>query len=69
MTSIEIKGEEVIYEEHFYFCSNADKDENEFETGAMTNQNLLNARNEYRINMGLLTSDEIVAIRDSYGLS
>lgn len=69
MTSIEIKGEEVIYEEHFYFCSNADKDENEFETGAMTNQNLLNARNAYRINMGLLTSDEIVAIRDSYGLS
>lgn len=35
----------------------------------MTNENLLNARNAYRVKMGLLTSDEIVAIRESYGLS
>ena len=48
---------------------NADEDENEFETGTMTNENLLNARNAYRVKMGLLTSDEIVAIRESYGLS
>lgn len=68
-TTITIKGEEIAYEERFYFCANADKDENEFETGAMTNENLLNARNAYRIKMGLLTSDEIVAIRESYGLS
>ena len=45
VTSIVIKGEEVTYEERFYFCVNADEDENEFETGAMTNENLLNARN------------------------
>lgn len=68
-TTITIKGEEVTYEERFYFCANADEDENEFETGAMTNENLLNARNAYRVKMGLLTSDEIVAIRESYGLS
>lgn len=68
-TTIIIKGEEVTYEERFYFCANSDEDENEFETGAMTNENLLNARNAYRIKMGLLTSDEIVAIRESYGLS
>lgn len=68
-TSITIKGEEVIYEERFYFCANMDEDENEFETGTMTNENLLNARNAYRRKMGLLTSNEIVAIRDSYGLS
>lgn len=68
-TSIVIKGEEVNYEERFYFCSNACEDENEFETAAMTNENLLNARNAYRIKVGLLTSDEIVAIRESYGLS
>ncbi len=68
-TTITIKGEEVNYEERFYFCANADEDENEFETGAMTNENLLNARNAYRVKMGLLTSDEIVAIRESYGLS
>lgn len=68
-TTITLKGEEVTYEERFYFCANADEDENEFETGAMTNENLLNARNAYRVKMGLLTSDEIVAIRESYGLS
>ena len=69
ITTIILKGEEVTYEERFYFCANADEGENEFETGAMTNENLLNARNAYRVKMGLLTSDEIVAIRESYGLS
>lgn len=64
-----LKGEEVTYEERFYFCANADADENEFETGSMTNANLLNARNAYRKKHGLLTSDEIVAIRENYGLS
>ena len=68
ITTITLKGEEVAYEERFYFCANAD-DENEFQTGAMTNENLLNARNVYRVKMGLLTSDDIVAIRESYGLS
>lgn len=62
MTTITLKGVEVAYEEKFYFCTNADEDENEFETGAMTNRNLLNARNAYRIKMGLLTSDEVVSI-------
>ena len=52
-TTIIIKGEEVTYEERFYFCANSDEDENEFETGAMTNENLLNARNTYRVKMGL----------------
>ena len=69
VTSIVLKGEEVTYEERFYFCANADEDENEFETGAMTNENLLNARNAYRIKKGLLTSYEIVEIRESYELS
>ena len=44
VTSIVLKGEEVTYEERFYFCTNANEDENEFETGAMTNENLLNKR-------------------------
>lgn len=64
-----IKGEKVTYEERFYFCSNADEEENEFETGDMTNENLMNARNAYRVKMGLLTSGEIVEIRENYGLS
>ena len=56
IATVMIKGEEVAYEERFYFCSNADGDENEFEIGAMTNENLLNARNAYRIKRGLVTS-------------
>ncbi len=68
-TNTIIKGEEVTYEERFYLCANAGEDENEFESGAMTNENLLNARNAYRRKMGLLTSNEIVGIRDNYGLS
>lgn len=69
ITSTTIKGEEVFYEERFYFCANADEDEHEFETGSMMNENLLNARNAYRVKHGLLTSGEIVSIRESYGLS
>lgn len=68
-TTTIIKGEEVTYEERFYFCANSDEEECEFETASMTNQNLLNARNAYRIKRGLLTSDEIVEIRENYGLS
>lgn len=64
-----IKGEEIEYEENYYFCSNSDEDENEYATGKMENDNLLNARNAYRVAHDLLTSDEIVAIRESYGLS
>lgn len=64
-----IKGVEVEYEEHFYFCENSDSGENEFESAAMLNENLLNARNAYRIKVGLLTSDEIINIRENYGLS
>lgn len=59
----------MSYEERFLFCANADEDKSEFEIGKLTNENLLNARNAYRIKKGLLTSDEIVAIRETYGLS
>ena len=48
IATINLKGEDVTYKERFYFYANADEDENEFETGAMTNENLLNARNAYR---------------------
>lgn len=68
-TTITIKGDKVAYQERYYYCANADEDENEFETPSMTNGNLLNARNAYRVKHGLLTSDEIVAIRMNYSLS
>lgn len=48
VTKTIIKGEEVNYEETYYFCLNSDEDENEFSTAKMENENLLNARNEYR---------------------
>lgn len=66
---ITMKGEEVTYEERFYYCAYAEEEEAEFESAKMSNENLLNARNAYRRKQGLLTSEEIVAIRESYGLS
>jgi len=69
LTTISLKGDSVTYKERFYYCVNANEEENEFETGSMANENLLNARNAYRVKHGLLTSDEIVAIRENYGLS
>ena len=66
---ITMKGEEVTYEERFYYCAYAEEEEAEFESAKMANENLLNARNAYRRKQGLLTSEEIVAIRESYGLS
>jgi putative zinc finger/helix-turn-helix YgiT family protein len=64
-----IKNDVVSYPETYLFCANADEDECEYVDGSMLNANLLNARNAYRKMHGLLTSDEIVAIRDMYGLS
>lgn len=69
ITKTIIKGEEIEYEEIYYFCQNSDEDENEFVTSKLESENLKNARNTYRQKHGLLTSDEIVAIRNSYGLS
>ena len=64
-----IKGEEIAYEEHYCLCKNSAEDEREFATGKMENTNMLNARNVYRRKHGLLTSGEIVSIRERYGLS
>lgn len=64
-----IKDDTISYPERYYFCTDADEEEREFETAALLNANLLTARNVYRRKHGLLTSDEIVALRRSYGLS
>ncbi len=69
LTTTIIKGVEVEYKERYYYCANAKEDESEFECGSMINENLLNARNAYRVKKGLLTSDEIVEIRREYGLT
>lgn len=69
VASIIIKDDEINYIENYFFCSNSDDGENEFTTGKMENCNLLNARNSYRKKHGLLTSEDIVGIREEYGLS
>lgn len=53
ITTISLKGEEISYEERFYFCPDADEDENEFETGSMINENLFNARKAYLTKMSI----------------
>ena len=68
-TVMVIKSDAVSYEETYFFCGSSAVDECEFENGAMVNANLMNARNAYRKMHGLLTSDEIIAIRQLYGLS
>ncbi len=69
ITTTLIKAEKVEFEEHYLYCINADEDEREFAPASMFNENLMRARDSYRRNHGLLTSGEIVAIRDTYGLS
>jgi putative zinc finger/helix-turn-helix YgiT family protein len=64
-----IKSEQVSYDESYFLCHNQDDGENTFENNALNKSNLLNARNAYRILKGLLTSDEIIDIREQYGLS
>lgn len=68
-TTTIIKGEEVTYDEIYFFCANSDEEECEFESGKIANENLANALNSYRRMHGLLTSNEIVEIRAKYGLS
>lgn len=66
MDKIIIKGVLVEYEEVYFVCDKYDE-ENEFANGNMMNANLLRARNAYRKKKGLLTSNEIVVIREKSG--
>ena len=68
--SMLIKGEPVHFEEIYFYCPNcADDDESEFVPAELMDKNLQNARNSYRSVHGLLTSDEIAAIRATYNMS
>ena len=66
MTSMEIKNQEVEYQESFYRCEACDE---EFEVGKCINDNLLAARDAYRKKNKLLTSSQIAEIRKKYNLS
>lgn len=52
--AVVIKGVAVLFDETYLYCVNADEYENEFVTGSMVNQNLLNARTAYRNMKGTL---------------
>lgn len=73
MTSTIIKGETVFYEERFYLCRNINTEKTdttrEFHTENLTGNNLMAARNAYRKTHNLLTSDEIIAVRENYGMT
>lgn len=69
ITSVLIKGEDISYQEHYYYCEYSDEEECEFETGSMMSENMMSARNAYRKAHNLLTSNEIIQIRENYGLT
>lgn len=64
-----VKGQVVDYEEVYYLCPLSDEDESEFVSAGLVDENLLRARNAYRMQKGLLTSNEIAEIRELYGVT
>jgi len=69
LTQSIVKGEVVDYEECYFLCPLTKEEENEFIPSGIMDENLLRARDSYRRKKGLLTSSEIIEIRNIYGLS
>jgi len=67
-STCDVKGLEIEYREFSYVCENTPED-NEFVSGKMMNENLLRAKDAYRKTQGLLTSDEIISVRQMYSLT
>jgi putative zinc finger/helix-turn-helix YgiT family protein len=66
MDTEEYKGEEVSFEAIYEYCVHADE---YLETEDMIKANSLAMKDAYRQKVGLLTSKEIIAIREKYGVS
>lgn len=64
-----IKDQEVDYNEKYCVCKNVPKDESEFYPGKFVDENLISAQNAYREKNSLMTTYEIVELRDNYSLS
>lgn len=60
------KGEEVSFNATYEYCTNA---EEYLETEEMVKANSLAMKDAYRKKVGLLTSSEIINIREKYGVS
>lgn len=67
-SKVNIKGETVEYLETYYKCTE-DEESYVFIPAKLMDENLLAARNAYRIVHGLLTSQDIVQLRKKFGLT
>lgn len=61
-----VKNVNVEYEAFVYYCVECDEF---FESGELMETNIQSLRDAYRIKMGLLTKDEIIAIRNKFKIS
>ncbi|MBO5543941.1 MAG: DUF4065 domain-containing protein [Oscillospiraceae bacterium] len=64
-----IKGEIIKYQEEYYVCENTEEGENEFIPSKVMDANLLAARDAYRSAHHLFTSQDIINLRNRYGLT
>ncbi len=60
------KNTQVSYEAQYFYCDNADE---YYSNEQMITSNDISMKNAYRKKIGLLTTEEIIAIRTTYGLS
>ena len=69
-SQIKIKDTIVNFDEIYYRCTNVSDDEdNEYVSAIIMDRNLLEAKDVYRKENGLLTSKEIKQVRKKYGLT
>ena len=61
-SKIEVKDLIVEYDEIYFRCTKTQEEENEFVTSEMMDNNLLNAKDNYRRQKKLLTSQDIKEI-------
>ena len=64
-----IKGEKIKYQEEYYVCENTEDGENEFIPSKVMDANLLAARDAYRSTHQMFTSQDIINLRNRYGLT
>ena len=64
-----IKGEKIRYQEEYYICENTKNGENEFIPSKVMDTNLLAARDAYRSAHQMFTSQDIINLRNRYGLT
>ena len=64
-----IKDEIIEYEEVYLLCPKTNEEENEYANAELMDTNLLNARDAYRKQKNLLTSQEIKSIRKKYEIT